>query len=355
MKSFISALAFAGAASAHCTIWGVSVGGKDLGYGNSQGGYIDTPPNNSPVTDVTSKAMECNVANIKAAKSISINPGDEVAVQWFHNGPGAGDQIIDGSHKGPISVYMSKAGSSMSWTKIAEDGYDGKSWAVTKLRDGAYNGKKGQHTFKMPAVAPGDYVIRPEIIALHEGNRASGAQFYMGCIHVKVGGSASGALPAGVSIPGYVTATTPGVLFNIYNSFSSYPIPGPKVWNGAGTATAADAAPAASPAAPAASPSSAPAAGAPSTEAPSTEAPSGEAPAAEEPEECTDDTTEPAEEPAAPAPAAPAASAPAAAPATGGAEAQKWHQCGGQGYTGATACVSGTTCTKQNDYYHQCI
>lgn len=80
MKSFISALAFAGAASAHCTIWGVSVNNKDLGYGNSQGGYIDTPPNNSPVTDVTSKAMECNVANIKASKSISINPGDEVAV-----------------------------------------------------------------------------------------------------------------------------------------------------------------------------------------------------------------------------------------------------------------------------------
>lgn len=176
-------------------------------------------------------------------------------------------------------------------------------------------------------------------------------------IHVKVGGSASGSLPAGVSIPGYVTATTPGVLFDIYNSFQSYPNPGPKLWSGAGTATAADAAPA-----PAASPSSAPVAGAPaaspspSTEAPSTEAPSSEAPAAEEPEECTDDSTEePAEEPATPAPAAPAASAPATAPATGGAEAQKWHQCGGQGYTGATACVSGTTCTKQNDYYHQCI
>lgn len=77
---------------------------------------------------------------------------------------------------------MSKAGSSMSWTKIAEDGWDGKSWAVTKLRDGAYNGKKGQHTFKMPNVAAGEYVIRPEIIALHEGNRPSGAQFYMGCV-----------------------------------------------------------------------------------------------------------------------------------------------------------------------------
>ncbi|KAH7394408.1 pectate lyase-domain-containing protein [Pyrenochaeta sp. MPI-SDFR-AT-0127] len=34
---------------------------------------------------------------------------------------------------------------------------------------------------------------------------------------------------------------------------------------------------------------------------------------------------------------------------------QKWGQCGGSGYTGATACVSGATCTKQNAYYSQCL
>jgi endo-1,4-beta-xylanase len=33
----------------------------------------------------------------------------------------------------------------------------------------------------------------------------------------------------------------------------------------------------------------------------------------------------------------------------------RWGQCGGTGYTGATTCVSGTTCTKQNDYYSQCL
>lgn len=80
---------------------------------------------------------------------------------------------------------MSKAGSSKSWVKIAEDGYDGKSWAVDKLRAGSYNGKKGQHTFKIPNVAAGDYVFRPEIIALHEGNRAGGAQFYQECVSVE--------------------------------------------------------------------------------------------------------------------------------------------------------------------------
>ncbi|CEJ57932.1 Putative Beta-1,4-endoglucanase [Penicillium brasilianum] len=32
-----------------------------------------------------------------------------------------------------------------------------------------------------------------------------------------------------------------------------------------------------------------------------------------------------------------------------------WGQCGGQGWTGPTACVSGTTCKVQNPYYSQCL
>ncbi len=30
-------------------------------------------------------------------------------------------------------------------------------------------------------------------------------------------------------------------------------------------------------------------------------------------------------------------------------------QCGGQGYTGPKTCIPGTTCTRQNDFYYQCI
>jgi endo-1,4-beta-xylanase len=35
--------------------------------------------------------------------------------------------------------------------------------------------------------------------------------------------------------------------------------------------------------------------------------------------------------------------------------AQKWGQCGGNGWTGPTTCVSGTTCQKLNDWYSQCL
>ncbi|KAK6500307.1 hypothetical protein TWF481_010651 [Arthrobotrys musiformis] len=37
------------------------------------------------------------------------------------------------------------------------------------------------------------------------------------------------------------------------------------------------------------------------------------------------------------------------------AQSPAWGQCGGIGWTGATTCVSGSTCVKSNDYYSQCI
>jgi hypothetical protein len=50
----------------------------------------------------------------------------------------------------------------------------------------------GQHSFTIPSVlAAGDYLIRPEIIALHEGSKQGGAQLYMACVQFKVAGSGS--------------------------------------------------------------------------------------------------------------------------------------------------------------------
>jgi len=37
------------------------------------------------------------------------------------------------------------------------------------------------------------------------------------------------------------------------------------------------------------------------------------------------------------------------------AQSTAWGQCGGQGWSGATTCVSGYTCTYSNPYYSQCL
>jgi hypothetical protein len=59
------------------------------------------------------------------------------------------------------------------------------------------------------------------------------------------------------------------------------------------------------------------------------------------------ETVEPAPEPSTPTAVSPK-------PVTGNAIA-KWGQCGGMNWTGSTTCASGSTCTKQNDYYYQCL
>jgi hypothetical protein len=39
----------------------------------------------------------------------------------------------------------------------------------------------------------------------------------------------------------------------------------------------------------------------------------------------------------------------------GGCVAQKYAQCGGNGFSGCTTCVSGTTCKVSNEWYSQCL
>lgn len=94
---------------------------------------------------------------------------------------------------------------------------------------------------------PGEYLARIEQIALHLGTGVP--EIFVSCAQIKVTGSGTGN-PSKVSIPGYVKANgssprpplsvgfshvhilDPGVVANIYNGMTSYPIPGPKVWRG---------------------------------------------------------------------------------------------------------------------------
>lgn len=64
------------------------------------------------------------------------------------------------------------------WFKIAEDGlFANGTWAVDSMI-----ANKGWYYFTMPAcVAPGDYLMRVELIALHSAYSSGGAQFYMEC------------------------------------------------------------------------------------------------------------------------------------------------------------------------------
>ncbi|PSK51913.1 hypothetical protein B9Z65_3180 [Elsinoe australis] len=54
-------------------------------------------------------------------------------------------------------------------------------------------------------------------------------------------------------------------------------------------------------------------------------------------------------------PATTSSAAPTTAPSPSGCASPKYGQCGGQGWTGCTACAAGSTCTANGVYYSQCL
>ncbi|KAK0476709.1 glycosyl hydrolase family 61-domain-containing protein [Armillaria novae-zelandiae] len=231
----LASAAFFGVANAHSRVWSDWVDGVDQGAG--AGVYIRQPPSNSPVKDLTSDEVFCNVDGTTAASgTISIAAGGTLTSEWYHDT--RGDDIIASSHVGPIVAYIAPADATAgedAWVKIYEEGYDGSEWAVTKLI-----ANEGKVDITIPStLAAGDYLYRIEILALHESdtlytaNSARGIQLYPSCHQLTVTGSGSTSLPSGVPFPGTYTDDEPGILFNVYSEdASTYVIPGPDVWDG---------------------------------------------------------------------------------------------------------------------------
>jgi cellulase len=132
-------------------------------------------------------------------------------------------------------VYIAPAkgnGKGAVWTKLYEDGYSNGKWGVDR-----FIANKGAITITLPDLADGTYLIRPEIIALHEANSRGGAQFYNRCGQIKIKGGSKSLPRTGTDLTKAYLATDPGVLCNIYYGLKSYQIPGPPVWDGAGSST----------------------------------------------------------------------------------------------------------------------
>lgn len=73
----------------------------------------------------------------------------------------------------------SAAATGLKWFKIAEDGVDSSGkWGVDRMIQ-----NQGWQYFTMPqCIAPGNYLMRVELIALHSAYSAGGAQFYVSSV-----------------------------------------------------------------------------------------------------------------------------------------------------------------------------
>ncbi|KAB5572679.1 glycoside hydrolase [Coniochaeta sp. 2T2.1] len=240
--SLVSVLAYSLAAEAHCIFQRVSINGKDSGSLTG----IRAPNNNNPVQDVNSNNMICGAPGTTSQTVLSVAPGDRIGAWWQHviGGPQFAndpDNPIAKSHKGPVMAYLAKVdnaasastNSGLKWFKIWEDSFDTSSrkWGVDNMISNS-----GWTYFNLPnCIAPGQYLLRMETLALHSAKNQGQAQFYQSCAQINVSGSGTFAPSSTVIFPGAYKANDPGILINIYgtagqpdNGGKPYTAPGPR-------------------------------------------------------------------------------------------------------------------------------
>ncbi|KAF3909846.1 Endoglucanase-4 [Orbilia brochopaga] len=315
-KIAIPSLLLVAQALAHQNLHQFWVNGVTPGY---QVG-IRMPPSNNPVTDVTSTDIVCNVNGLSGANVdvIAANAGDTIQVQWdvsTHPGP------IVHSLFGPVSSAKSATGVG-SWFKVQELDYANGQWANEVLMANA-----GKFSFALPQnLASGEYLLRSEMLALHGSQTVGGAQFYIGCMQLKITGPGGSCAPK-YNLPGAYTATQNNIYIpDFYYGFvpSTYSAPGPAV----ATCTGGGG-------------------GSQPTTTLRTTTTSARTSAATTTRTTTPGTT---------ARTTTTSSRTTAAGTTtgGGTGAPLYGQCGGSGWTGPTTCAQGT-CTYSNAYYSQCL
>jgi len=229
MKSVAFILATAAAVSAHSTWQDLWVGSTDKATSCTR-----TVKDNNPITSLTSSDMFCGRGPTSSSNVCEVAAGSALTVEMHAqpNERSCSQPAIGGNHYGPVLVYMAKVSdaktaTSGSFFKVAEDGYTGTtaSWGTEIL-----NANCGKRAFTVPkSLAPGDYLVRAEAIALHAG--AGQPQPYVSCMQVKVTGSGT-ATPSGVSFPGGYKLSDPLFQKAIYDSSFKYVSPGPAVYSG---------------------------------------------------------------------------------------------------------------------------
>lgn len=236
-KSTFLPLLLASYAAAHGYVAQVTINGKSY-----TGNVPNADPNPSiirqifdvgPVKGADNKDINCGINAQLAQNVASANPGDEITFDWR-----GGDGSKWPHNTGPMLTYMASCGSTTcdkfdstkaKWFKIQQVGRKakGQEWAQADLMQGAVA------KLDIPAtLAPGNYLIRHEIIALHLAETEGGAEFYPSCTQLTVGGNQNGKPQDSelVTFPGAYSDTDPGILdTNAFDANANYDFPGPQI------------------------------------------------------------------------------------------------------------------------------
>ncbi|PPR03690.1 hypothetical protein CVT24_007411 [Panaeolus cyanescens] len=233
MKSTTALLALLSAAStvsAHGILAKVSVDGKTYNVKNK-----DTPirpvANQNPNYGAENRALTCGPSSRPGNTVADVTPGSVMSFDWEGSNGGNWPH-----NTGPMLTYMANCGdkscndvnpATLQWYKIGQEGRDDRGrWAQANLMSGA----TAKATIPQ-GLAPGNYIVRHEIIALHLATSRRGAEFYPGCVAVRVVGNGNGRLSGDTArFPGTYTDDDKGIFIpSLYNIRQKYPFPGPAI------------------------------------------------------------------------------------------------------------------------------
>ncbi|KAJ7111171.1 glycoside hydrolase family 61 protein [Mycena crocata] len=188
-----------------------------------------------PVKGANNPSVNCGNDAQLATDITDANPGDKMSFLWT-----GGDLSRWPHNTGPMLTYMASCGSTdcttfnsakAKWFKIAQVGRDSNGeWFQNRIFE--QNGVAANVT--LPSnIAPGAYLIRHEIIALHLATEVGGAEFYPSCSQIRVGGSGTGAPTADelVLLPGAYSDKDPGIFVpDVFDTPPApYTFPGPPI------------------------------------------------------------------------------------------------------------------------------
>ncbi|KZV89121.1 family 61 putative glycoside hydrolase [Exidia glandulosa HHB12029] len=246
MRSFVALLGAVASVAAHGYVQEITSGStKYTGYLPYSDPYYNPPPQrivravpgNGPVQDLSLIDVQCNgyseggvVGSQPAPIFATVAAGSSLTLNWT-TWPARQGPLITYMAKAPSDITKWQPGSSAVWFKVHQAGYSNGVWASTALINSG-----GLYTFTIPkSLKAGQYLVRHEILALHAAYQYPGVQVYPSCIQLQVTGSGTSTGPTSglVAFPGAYTATTPGIVFDVYQgNASQYVVPGPAVWSG---------------------------------------------------------------------------------------------------------------------------
>ncbi|AEO58921.1 glycoside hydrolase family 61 protein [Thermothelomyces thermophilus ATCC 42464] len=193
---------------------------------NTDNGFVGPESFSSP--DII-----CHKSATNAGGHAVVAAGDKVFIQW---------DTWPESHHGPVIDYLADCGdagcekvdkTTLKFFKISESGLLDGTNAPGKWASDTLIANNNSWLVQIPPnIAPGNYVLRHEIIALHSAGQQNGAQNYPQCFNLQVTGSGT-QKPSGVLGTELYKATDAGILANIYTSPVTYQIPGPAIISGA--------------------------------------------------------------------------------------------------------------------------